>query len=162
MKMQLKKAAVTIYLFLFAGINFGFTGPFSCEFRPVGYYVDNESCYIYHACGPDGEMYSFACPQGEFFNADYLVCDWEFNVDCGAQGSSYGPPAANRNYVIENSANYTSIIYGSNYQMREMVGRFGYKAPSSIDPGKTYAINYCGASLPGDQCFSGYNSMVEN
>ena len=41
-------------------------------------------------CQPNGNVDSFLCPNGTMFNQQYFVCDWWYNVDCGAQPSFYG------------------------------------------------------------------------
>lgn len=62
-----------------------------------GYYADPEQeCQAYHVCLRDPldqeTLYpvSFLCPNGTIFNQQIFVCDWWFNVDCGAAASLYG------------------------------------------------------------------------
>jgi len=62
-----------------------------------GYYADPEQeCQAYHVCLRDPidqeTLYpvSFLCPNGTIFNQEIFVCDWWFNVDCGAAASLYG------------------------------------------------------------------------
>jgi len=62
-----------------------------------GYYADPEQqCQAYHICLSDpldlDTLYpvSFLCPNGTIFNQEIFVCDWWFNVDCGAAVSLYG------------------------------------------------------------------------
>jgi len=70
---------------------------FSCEGLVFGgYYADQDmSCQGYHVCLQDGLNpsllfpASFLCPNGTIFNMETFVCDWWFNVDCGAALSFY-------------------------------------------------------------------------
>jgi len=71
---------------------------FSCSGLVYGgYYADPEQdCQAYHVCLSDpldqDTLYpvSFLCPNGTIFNQQIFVCDWWFNVDCGAAASLYG------------------------------------------------------------------------
>jgi hypothetical protein len=58
-----------------------------------GYYADPEQeCQAYHVClrGPSDLFHvSFLCPNGTLFNQRLFVCDWWFNVDCGASTNLY-------------------------------------------------------------------------
>ncbi len=50
-----------------------------------GYYPDIEAqCGVFHICQADGRTDSFLCPTGTLFDQQYFVCDWWFNVGCGA------------------------------------------------------------------------------
>ncbi|XP_053630420.2 uncharacterized protein, partial [Cherax quadricarinatus] len=61
---------------------------FSCEEQEFpGYFADTADeagCQAFHICQFDGRHDSFLCPNGTVFNQQYFVCDWWFNVDCGA------------------------------------------------------------------------------
>ncbi|XP_053630417.1 uncharacterized protein [Cherax quadricarinatus] len=61
---------------------------FSCENQEFpGYFADTADearCQTFHICQFDGRHDSFLCPNGTVFNQQYFVCDWWFNVDCGA------------------------------------------------------------------------------
>lgn len=61
---------------------------FFCTDQPLpGYYADTAAeaaCQVFHVCSPDGRQDSFLCPNGTVFSQQYLVCDWWYNVDCGA------------------------------------------------------------------------------
>eukprot|EP00090_Calanus_glacialis_P038385 TRINITY_DN669_c0_g1_i4.p1 TRINITY_DN669_c0_g1~~TRINITY_DN669_c0_g1_i4.p1 ORF type:complete len:341 (-),score=88.23 TRINITY_DN669_c0_g1_i4:233-1102(-) len=71
---------------------------FTCDGQvDGGYYADPEQeCQAYHVCLRDPldqeSLYpvSFLCPNGTIFNQEIFVCDWWFNVDCGAAASLYG------------------------------------------------------------------------
>jgi hypothetical protein len=45
---------------------------------------------VWHWCLPNGQQYSFLCPNGTIFNQFARVCDWWFNVDCAGTPSLYG------------------------------------------------------------------------
>ena len=61
-------------------------------------------------CQPNGVADSFLCPNGTMFNQQYFVCDWWYNVDCGAQPSFYG---LNEFIYTENEG---KLIYNSSEQ----------------------------------------------
>ncbi|XP_030760097.1 uncharacterized protein LOC115885353 isoform X1 [Sitophilus oryzae] len=64
---------------------------FRCDQRPPGYYSDPEAqCQVWHWCLPNGQKFSFLCPNGTIFNQFARVCDWWFNVDCAATPNLYG------------------------------------------------------------------------
>lgn len=45
---------------------------------------------VWHWCLPNGQQFSFLCPNGTVFNQYARVCDWWFNVDCANTPSLYG------------------------------------------------------------------------
>lgn len=59
---------------------------------------------VWHWCLPNGQKFSFLCPNGTVFNQIARVCDWWFNVDCASTPNYYGinedlyivPPPYNR------------------------------------------------------------------
>ncbi|XP_045112967.1 uncharacterized protein LOC123505565 [Portunus trituberculatus] len=62
---------------------------FSCQDRPYGYYADVEAeCQVFHICNNNAK-WSFRCPNQTLFNQQYLVCDYQANVDCGVAASLY-------------------------------------------------------------------------
>ncbi|XP_057672214.1 U-scoloptoxin(01)-Cw1a-like, partial [Diorhabda carinulata] len=64
---------------------------FRCDQKLPGYYSDPEAqCQVWHWCLPNGQKFSFLCPNGTVFNQYARVCDWWFNVDCAAAPSLYG------------------------------------------------------------------------
>ncbi|XP_068233846.1 sperm acrosomal protein FSA-ACR.1-like [Palaemon carinicauda] len=65
---------------------------FSCGAQATGgYFADPEAeCQVFHICLNGQNMGSFLCPNGTLFHQQYFVCDWWFNVDCGASEQSYG------------------------------------------------------------------------
>ncbi|XP_072399307.1 U-scoloptoxin(01)-Er1a-like [Diabrotica undecimpunctata] len=64
---------------------------FRCDQKLPGYYSDPEAqCQVWHWCLPNGQKFSFLCPNGTVFNQYARVCDWWFNVDCQATPSLYG------------------------------------------------------------------------
>lgn len=65
---------------------------FSCSAQETGgYFADPEAqCQVFHICLNGQNLGSFLCPNGTLFHQQYFVCDWWFNVDCGAATSSYG------------------------------------------------------------------------
>ncbi|CAH1107999.1 unnamed protein product [Psylliodes chrysocephalus] len=63
---------------------------FRCDQRLPGYYSDPEAqCQVWHWCLPNGQKFSFLCPNGTVFNQYARVCDWWFNVDCAATPNLY-------------------------------------------------------------------------
>ncbi|CAH2008665.1 unnamed protein product [Acanthoscelides obtectus] len=44
---------------------------------------------VWHWCLPNGQKFSFLCPNGTVFNQFARVCDWWFNVDCAATPNLY-------------------------------------------------------------------------
>lgn len=40
-------------------------------------------------CEANGNVNSFLCPNGTMFNQQYFICDWWYNVDCGATTNFY-------------------------------------------------------------------------
>ncbi|VEN37779.1 unnamed protein product [Callosobruchus maculatus] len=79
---------------------------FRCDQRLPGYYSDPEAqCQVWHWCLPNGQKFSFLCPNGTVFNQFARVCDWWFNVDCAATPNLYNvnedlyvvPPPNNNN-----------------------------------------------------------------
>ncbi|XP_043233351.1 secreted protein C-like [Amphibalanus amphitrite] len=62
---------------------------FSCDQFGPGYYADLETdCQAFHVCHTD-KVDSFICPPGTVFNQKVFVCDWWYNVDCGASDQFY-------------------------------------------------------------------------
>ncbi|XP_067004664.1 U-scoloptoxin(01)-Er1a-like [Anabrus simplex] len=63
---------------------------FTCQGRGPGYYADPEAqCQVWHWCLPNGQKYSFLCPNGTVFNQNVRVCDWYYNVDCASSPDRY-------------------------------------------------------------------------
>lgn len=44
---------------------------------------------VWHWCLPNGQKFSFLCPNGTVFNQYARVCDWWFNVDCAIVQNYY-------------------------------------------------------------------------
>ncbi|XP_060534543.1 U-scoloptoxin(01)-Cw1a-like [Cylas formicarius] len=64
---------------------------FRCDQKLPGYYSDPEAqCQVWHWCLPNGQKFSFLCPNGTIFNQFARVCDWFFNVDCPSTPNYYG------------------------------------------------------------------------
>jgi len=60
----------------------------SCD--KSGIYADQSTgCQVFHFCQEDGRMDSFFCPNLTLFNQRFFVCDWSYNVDCGAAHEFY-------------------------------------------------------------------------
>ena len=47
------------------------------------------SSQVFYMCQPNGNFNSFLCPNGTMFNQQYFICDWWYNVDCGASANFY-------------------------------------------------------------------------
>ena len=66
---------------------------FSCAAQQFpGYYADTSAesrCQVFHICQTDDRHDSFLCPNGTMFSQQYFVCDWWFNVDCGASSQFF-------------------------------------------------------------------------
>jgi len=55
-----------------------------------GIYADMDTdCQVFYMCQPNGNFNSFLCPNGTMFNQQYFICDWWYNVDCGASANFY-------------------------------------------------------------------------
>ncbi|XP_077298983.1 U-scoloptoxin(01)-Cw1a-like [Arctopsyche grandis] len=63
---------------------------FQCSDKIPGYYADPETrCQVWHWCLPNGQKFSFLCPNGTVFNQQVRVCDWFYNVNCQEATSLY-------------------------------------------------------------------------
>ncbi|ODM99473.1 hypothetical protein Ocin01_07208 [Orchesella cincta] len=78
-----------------AGIDYPIYGEiprtqFSCkDHQWPGYYADTQArCQVFWICQKH-RMDGFLCPNGTLFNQQVFVCDWWFNVDCGAAPEFY-------------------------------------------------------------------------
>ena len=64
---------------------------FSCEGKlDGGFYGDPETgCKVFHRCFNNGTKKSFLCNNQTLFHQQYLVCDWQANVDCSTTVDNY-------------------------------------------------------------------------
>lgn len=59
------------------------------NFLPGIYGDPGAQCQVFHMCEANGNVNSFLCPNGTMFNQQYFICDWWYNVDCGATTNFY-------------------------------------------------------------------------
>ncbi|XP_055341369.1 uncharacterized protein LOC129590258 [Paramacrobiotus metropolitanus] len=55
-----------------------------------GFYADTTTrCQVFRRCDPDGNLFSYLCPNTTVFNQITLTCDYFFNVDCAKSPDYY-------------------------------------------------------------------------